>query len=377
MEARSRSRLKELASLFIKLGLIGFGGPAVHIAMMEKEVVVKRRWMSRQHFLDLVGATNLIPGPNSTEMTMHIGKERAGIPGLFLAGACFILPAVLITVLLAYLYQLYGQLPRVQPFIYGIRPAVISIVFMAAFSLGKKAVKNSTLAAIGLLTLAAALAGLHEIMLLFLAGAAGIFLYLLRKKGQLNHIFLPLFFLQVIHPVPLNDNGRIFLIFLKIGALLYGSGYVLLPFLESELVAPGYYSSAQLNDAIAVGQITPGPVLSTASFVGWQLNGWSGSIAATIGIFIPSFFFVWLLNPLVVKMRNSGIFSSFLDAVNVASVALIIGICFTMTRDVSQDWRSIIILVLSLAVNFLFKNINAVWIVVGGGFLGWLLAIGY
>lgn len=377
MEARSRSRLKELASLFIKLGLIGFGGPAVHIAMMEKEVVVKRRWMSRQHFLDLVGATNLIPGPNSTEMTMHIGKERAGIPGLFLAGACFILPAVLITVLLAYLYQLYGQLPRVQPFIYGIRPAVISIVFMAAFSLGKKAVKNSTLAAIGLLTLAAALAGLHEIMLLFLAGAAGIFLYLLRKKGQLNHIFLPLFFLQVIHPVPLNDNGRIFLIFLKIGALLYGSGYVLLPFLESELVAPGYYSSAQLNDAIAVGQITPGPVLSTASFVGWQLNGWSGSIAATIGIFLPSFFFVWLLNPLVVKMRNSGIFSSFLDAVNVASVALIIGICFTMTRDVSQDWRSIIILVLSLAVNFLFKNINAVWIVVGGGFLGWLLAIGY
>jgi chromate transporter len=377
LEARSRSRLKELASLFIKLGLIGFGGPAVHIAMMEKEVVVKRRWMSRQHFLDLVGATNLIPGPNSTEMTMHIGKERAGIPGLFLAGACFILPAVLITVLLAYLYQLYGQLPRVQPFIYGIRPAVISIVFMAAFSLGKKAVKNSTLAAIGLLTLAAALAGLHEIMLLFLAGAAGIFLYLLRKKGQLNHIFLPLFFLQVIHPVPLNDNGRIFLIFLKIGALLYGSGYVLLPFLESELVAPGYYSSAQLNDAIAVGQITPGPVLSTASFVGWQLNGWSGSIAATIGIFLPSFFFVWLLNPLVVKMRNSGIFSSFLDAVNVAYVALIIGICFTMTRDVSQDWRSIIILVLSLAVNFLFKNINAVWIVVGGGFLGWLLAIGY
>ena len=377
MESRSRSRLRELASLFIKLGLIGFGGPAVHIAMIEKEVVVKRRWMSRQHFLDLVGATNLIPGPNSTEMTMHIGKERAGIPGLFLAGACFILPAVLITVLLAYLYQLYGQLPRVQPFIYGIRPAVISIVFMAAFSLGKKAVKNSTLAAIGLLTLAAALAGLHEIMLLFLAGAAGIFLYLLRKKGQLNHIFLPLFFLQVIHPIPLNDNGRIFLIFLKIGALLYGSGYVLLPFLESELVAPGYYSSAQLNDAIAVGQITPGPVLSTASFVGWQLNGWSGSIAATIGIFLPSFFFVWLLNPLVVKMRNSGIFSSFLDAVNVASVALIIGVCFTMTRDVTQDWRSIIILAVSLAVNFLFKNINAVWIVVGGGFLGWLLAIGY
>ena len=194
MEARSRSRLRELATLFIKLGLIGFGGPAVHIAMMENEVVVKRRWMSRQHFLDLVGATNLIPGPNSTEMTMHIGKERAGIPGLFLAGTCFILPAVLITVFLAYLYQLYGHLPKVQPFIYGIRPAVISIVFMAAFSLGKKAVKNITLAAIGLLTLAAALAGLHEIMLLFLAGAVGIFLHLLRKKDQLNHIFLPLFF---------------------------------------------------------------------------------------------------------------------------------------------------------------------------------------
>ena len=376
MEARSRSRLRELATLFIKLGLIGFGGPAVHIAMMENEVVVKRRWMSRQHFLDLVGATNLIPGPNSTEMTMHIGKERAGIPGLFLAGTCFILPAVLITVFLAYLYQLYGHLPRVQPFIYGIRPAVISIVFMAAFSLGKKAVKNITLAAIGLLTLAAALAGLHEIMLLFLAGAVGIFLHLLRKKDQLNHIFLPLFFLQAIHPVPLNDNGRIFLIFLKIGALLYGSGYVLLPFLESELVAPGYYSSAQLNDAIAVGQITPGPVLSTASFVGWQLNGWPGSIAATIGIFLPSFFFVWFLNPLVAKMRRSGIFSSFLDAVNVASVALIISVCFTMTRDVTHDWRSIIILVLSLLVNFFFKNINAAWIVLGGAFLGWLLAIG-
>jgi chromate transporter len=376
LKTTDRSQLRELASLFIKLGLIGFGGPAVHIALMEKEVVEKRKWMSRQHFLDLVGATNLIPGPNSTEMTMHIGKERAGIPGLFLAGACFILPAVLITVFLAYVYQLYGELPKVQPIIYGIRAAVISIVFMAAYSLGKKAVKNITLAVIGLFTLASALAGLHEIMLLFLAGAIGIFLHLLRKKGQLNQIFLPLFFLQAIYSVPINNNGRIFLIFIKIGALLYGSGYVLLPFLESELVAPGYYSAAQLNDAIAVGQITPGPVLSTASFIGWQLNGWSGSIAATIGIFLPSFFFVWLLNPLVVKMRNSGIFSSFLDAVNVASVALIISVCVTMTRDLTQDWRSIIILVLSLLVNFLFKNINAVWIVVGGGVLGWLLAIG-
>ena len=365
-------KLKEVALLFFKLGSIAFGGPAAHIAMMEDEVVKKRNWMTQQHFLDLVGATNLIPGPNSTEMTMHCGHERAGWKGLIVAGACFVFPAVVITMVFAWLYQQYGQLPKVEPFIYGIKPAVIAIIIGAVYTLGKKAIKNRTLGLLGGLTLLACICGVSEIIALFVCGFAGLILYLTSNSQQTLKSFAPVLVLQmVITPSTLN----ILWSFFKVGALLYGSGYVLFAFLDAELVATGILSKQELIDAVAIGQFTPGPVLSTATFIGWQLSGFWGAIAATIGIFLPSFLFVALLNPLVPKMRNSKMFSAFLDAVNVAAVAVIVSVCLSMGRETITDWRTIFIAAVSLLVVFVFKKMNSAFIVIGGALLGYLLTL--
>lgn len=365
-------KLKEVALLFFKLGSIAFGGPAAHIAMMEDEVVKKRNWMTKQHFLDLVGATNLIPGPNSTEMTMHCGHERAGWKGLIVAGACFVFPAVVITMVFAWLYQQYGQLPKVEPFIYGIKPAVIAIIIGAVYTLGKKAIKNRTLGLLGGLTLLACICGVSEIIALFVCGFAGLILYLTSSSQQTLKSFAPVLVLQmVIRPSTLN----ILWSFFKVGALLYGSGYVLFAFLDAELVATGILSKQELIDAVAIGQFTPGPVLSTATFIGWQLGGFWGAIAATIGIFLPSFLFVALLNPLVPKMRNSKMFSAFLDAVNVAAVAVIVSVCLSMGRETITDWRTIFIAAVSLLVVFVFKKMNSAFIVIAGALLGYLLTL--
>ena len=365
-------KLKEVALLFFKLGSIAFGGPAAHIAMMEDEVVKKRNWMTQQHFLDLVGATNLIPGPNSTEMTMHCGHERAGWKGLIVAGACFVFPAVVITMVFAWLYQQYGQLPKVEPFIYGIKPAVIAIILGAVYTLGKKAIKNRTLGLLGGLTLLACICGVSEIIALFVCGFAGLILYLTSNSQQTLKSFAPVLVLQmVIRPSTLN----ILWSFFKVGALLYGSGYVLFAFLDAELVATGILSKQELIDAVAIGQFTPGPVLSTATFIGWQLSGFWGAIAATIGIFLPSFLFVALLNPLVPKMRNSKMFSAFLDAVNVAAVAVIVSVCISMGKEAITDWRTIFIAAVSLLVVFVFKKMNSAFIVIGGALLGYLLTL--
>src|SRR5687767_2107289 len=327
-----KTKLKHLAKLFTTLGLIAFGGPAAHIAMMRDEVVRKRMWMSDEHFLDLVGATNLIPGPNSTEMSMHIGQEKAGWKGLVIAGMCFILPAVCITAVFAWLYKEYGQLPQVQPFIYGIKPAIIAVILAAVYPLAKQSLKSIELVLLGVAAIVLALAGINEIYILFGAGLIALALKALRsnsKNKKLNGI-LPFGLLQISTTALSVSNAKLFFIFLKIGAILYGSGYVLFAFLDAELVATGMLSRQQLVDAIAVGQITPGPVFSSVTFIGYQLNGWSGAVVSTIGIFLPSFVFVALLNPLVKKLRTSKLFSSFLDAVNVASVALIAVICFEM-----------------------------------------------
>lgn len=365
-------KLKEVALLFFKLGSIAFGGPAAHIAMMEDEVVKKRNWMTQQHFLDLVGATNLIPGPNSTEMTMHCGHERAGWKGLIVAGACFVFPAVVITMVFAWLYQQYGQLPKVEPFIYGIKPAVIAIILGAVYTLGKKAIKNPTLGLLGGLTLLACICGVSEIIALFVCGFAGLILYLTSNSQQTLKSFTPFLFLQMaITP----SNINILWSFFKVGALLYGSGYVLFAFLDAELVATGILSKQELIDAVAIGQFTPGPVLSTATFIGWQLGGFWGAIAATIGIFLPSFLFVALLNPFVPKMRNSKMFSAFLDAVNVAAVAVIVSVCISMGKEAITDWRTIFIAAVSLLVVFVFKKMNSAFIVIGGALLGYLLTL--
>ena len=369
---KEENKLKEVAKVFFKLGSIAFGGPAAHIAMMEDEVVKKRKWMTQQNFLDMMGATNIIPGPNSTEMTMHCGHERAGVKGMFVAGACFIFPAVVITLVFCWLYQQYGQLPKVEPFIYGIKPAVIAIILGAVYRLGKKGLKNITLGILGALTLIACLLGVNEILALFACGFIGLLLHFLRSSNKTFSFFSPLILIQLTASTGVL---KVLWIFLKVGALLYGSGYVLFAYLDTELVMTGLLTRQELIDAIAVGQFTPGPILSTATFVGWQLAGFWGAMAATIGIFLPSFIFVMILNPLIPKIRKSKTISAFIDAVNIAAVALIIAVCFQMAQESLTDWRTIIIAVLSIITVFVFKKMNSAFIVVGGALVGYLLTM--
>jgi chromate transporter len=362
--------LKSLAGLFLKLGITAFGGPAAHIALMQKEVIDKRGWMDHQHFLDLIGATNLIPGPNSTEMAIHIGHERGGWKGLLIAGCSFILPAVIITGLIAWLYQLYGQLPQVNSFFYGIKPAIIAIILGAVYPLAKKAIKSIELAIIGVFTLIAVFSGVNEIYAMFGAGIITLMLFIFRKPGPAK-AFLPISLLQISTSVA--SNARIFFIFLKIGAILYGSGYVLFAFLDNELVAKGLLSRKQLIDAIAIGQFTPGPVFSSVTFIGWQMNGLYGAALATMAVFLPSFVFVAFLNPLVPQMRKSKLFSAFLDGINVASIALILAVCISFSKETITDWRTILIAFISLIVTFGFRKVNSVFIIIGGSLLGYIL----
>lgn len=362
-----KSRLLEIAGVFLKLGCTSFGGPVVHLAMMEREVVTRKRWMTREHFLDLVGATNLIPGPNSTEMTMHCGHERAGFRGLLVAGSCFIFPAVLITAIFAWAYQEYGTLPEVQPFIYGIKPSIIAVILFLMIGLGRKAVKSVALSIIGLGAGILVLTGFGEIAVLFGAGLLGILVFVIQQRSNPLNTFAPFLL------IPAVSNFKVFWIFLKVGSILYGSGYVLFAFLDDALVTPGIISKQQLADAIAVGQFTPGPVFSSATFIGWQIGGAKAALAATAGIFLPSFAFVALLNPLIPKLRKSKIMSAFLDAVNVASVAIISAVIAEIAREVLIDWRSILIAIAGFLISYFFRNINTAFIILGGSLMGYVL----
>jgi chromate transporter len=369
-------KIREVAGLFLKLGLTAFGGPAAHLSMMLEEVVSKRKWMREEHFLDLMGATNLIPGPNSTEMAMHIGHERAGWPGLIVAGLCFVFPAVVLTGILAWLYKQYGQLPVVQPFVYGIKPAIIAIILAAIFPLARKSLKTMRLALIGLAVLILSLFSFNEIYLMFGAGLLAVALDSVSRNSTTARFFVPLALIQLFVAATVHaGNLRLFWIFLKVGAILYGSGYVLFAFLDAEFVATGLLTRQQLIDAIAAGQLTPGPVTSSVTFVGYQINGWTGAAVSTVGIFLPSFLFVALLNPMVKKMRDSKRFSTFLDAVNVASVALIVSVCYAMAMDVITGWRTILIAVISISITFGWKKINSIWIVLGGSLAGYGLSL--
>lgn len=368
--------IKEIVRLFLKLGFLGFGGPAAHIAMMQQEVVAKRKWMSEQHFLDLLGATNLIPGPNSTEMAIHIGYDKRGWKGMLAAGLCFIIPAVFITGVFAFLYRKYGHLPEIEPFVYGIKPAVISVILGAIYPLAKKSVKTFFLAIMAITVLIASLFGINEIYLMFGAGLFGVAYFYIRTIKHQNTLqnVIPFFILQLGGTNLFSEiNIRLFWIFLKIGAVLYGSGYVLFAFLDTELVQAGLLSRQQLMDAIAVGQFTPGPVFSSVTFIGYQINGISGALWSTIAIFLPSFVLVALINPLMKKMRQSKLLSVFLDSVNVAAIALIASICFTMGNEVIADWRTLLIAVISIFVVFRFKKVNSAFVILGGAFLGLLL----
>jgi len=371
--SESNQKLKEVALVFFKLGCFAFGGPAAHIAMMEDEIVVKRKWMTRDYFLDLIGSTNLIPGPNSTEMTMHCGYEYAGKKGLFIAGLCFIFPATIITAALAYFYVKYGNLPEVAPFIFGIKPAVLVIIASAIFKLGKKAIKRNELIVLGILVLVASLSGMNEITALLSAGLIGMLYNSLYNtfKARLNS-FSPLSLLALSSSLLQISSTKLFLVFLKVGAILYGSGYVLFAFLDTELVARGWLTRSELIDAIAVGQFTPGPILSTSTFIGYQLSGFTGALAATAGIFLPSFLFVLILNPLIPKMRQSKLFGCFLDAVNVAAVAVMLAVLFEMSLETLINFKAIVITIVSIFFVFGTK-LSTMWTITIGALLGYLL----
>jgi len=379
---KEENRLLEVAKVFFKLGCFAFGGPAAHIAMMEEEVVNKRKWMTRQHYLDLIGATNLIPGPNSTEMTMHCGHERAGFKGLFVAGISFILPAVVTTGLLAFIYVEYGDLPNIKPFFYGIKPAVLAVIASAILKLGKKAIKGWELAMFGVLVLVLSLIGINEIVVLLGTGVLGAFYFYTKNKiASSPKSVVPFFLLNIgVGGLAKMTTLNVFLTFLKVGSILYGSGYVLFAYLKVELVETGFMSNQELLDAIAMGQFTPGPVLSTATFIGYQLTGFWGAIAASVGIFLPSFLFVLLLNPLIPKMQKSKFLRGFLNSVNVAAVGIMIAVLITMVKDtifpeMLFEWRALVIAVLSVFLVFVVKKINVMWIIIGGAILGYVLSL--
>lgn len=368
------SKLREVALVFFKLGCFAFGGPAAHIAMMEDEIIEKRKWISRDYFLDLIGTTNLIPGPNSTEMTMHCGYERAGKTGLFVAGIAFIFPAIIITAILAYLYVQYGQLPEVEPFIYGIKPAVLAIIAGAILKLGKKAVKSTELVIIGILVLVTSLLGVNEVIALLSAGILGMLYFYIKSKtiSNLNSISPFLLFIGINTAIAKVSTLKLFLIFLKVGAILYGSGYVLFAYLDAELVTRGLLTREELIDAIAIGQFTPGPVLSTSTFIGYQLSGFTGALVATAGIFLPSFLFVLILNPFIPKMQKSKILRYFLDSVNIAAVAVMLAVLIIMAKETLVEWQSIVIALVAIFLTFRAK-VSTIWTIVVGAILGFLL----
>jgi chromate transporter len=376
-ETRISERLREVALLFLKLGAFSFGGPAVYIALMHQETVRRRGWIDEQRFLDLVGATNLIPGPNATEMAIHLGLIRAGWSGLIAGGVLFILPGMAATLLVAWAYVTWGSLPEVGWVLYGVKPVVIAFVIDALWTLGRKAVKGIPAAVVGIAVVALYLLGFDEIALLFGGAALVLLVYGVRRftKGGLL-AFAPI-------PVPFHvaslaisagavpfTPARLFLGFLKIGSVLFGSGYVLLAFLRSELVERlGWLSDQQILDAVVAGQITPGPVFSSATFVGYLLGGWPAALLATLGIFLPSFLFVGLLSRILPFVRKSPWAGAFLDGVNIASLGLMAGAAIQLGQAAIVDVFTIVLLAAALLAIFRFK-LNSLWLIPGGAVLG-------
>lgn len=372
--ARSGS-LREVAGLFAKLGFIAFGGPAAHIALMREEVVRRRKWVTDEQFLDLVGASNLIPGPTSTELAIYLGYVRAGWLGLILGGALFILPAVLIVLGLAWAYVRYGSMPEATWLLYGIKPAIIAVVVQAILALARTAVKGPWLGAVGVLAVALYLYGFNELLLLL---GGGILVMLLRNWGRLRPPGIgTLAFMVLGTPAVALPGaaapfglGTLFLTFLKIGAVLYGSGYVLLAFLRNDFVIRLHWlTDQQLIDAVAVGQFTPGPVFTTATFIGYLIGGLPGALLATVAIFLPSFVFVAAVYRVVNRLRSSRWTTGLLDGVNVAALGLMAAVTYRLARAAIVDWLTAA-LALSAAMLLIRFKVNSAWLVIGGGAVG-------
>ena len=376
-----RTPLTELAALFLRLGATAFGGPAAHIALMEDEVVRRRRWLARDEFLDLLGATNLIPGPNSTELAIHIGHRRAGWPGLLVAGTCFIAPAALIVCALAMAYQNWGTLPVATALLYGVKPVIVAVIAQALWGLGKTALKSWPLALVAAATAAAVLLGVPEITALLAMGG------IRALAASVHHRIPP----DRVPGPPLIALGwtsaaaaplaagtafglwPLFLFFLKVGSILFGSGYVLIAFLRADLVDRWHWlTESQLLDAVMVGQITPGPVFTTATFIGWILGGPGGAAAATVGIFLPAFAFVAISGPLVPRLRQSPVMAAFLDGVNAASLALMAVVAVPLARTAWPDPPALA-LSLVAAVLLIHRRVNSTWLIAAGALAGWLI----
>lgn len=365
--------LIEVILLFGKLGFTAFGGPAAHIAMYHDEVVRRRKWIDEQRFLDLLGATQLIPGPNSTEMVMHIGYLRAGWPGLVFGGLAFIVPATLIVTVFAWAYVEFGSLPQIGAILYGVKPVILAIIAQALWDLGRRALKTRLLAACGLAALGLYFAGINEIALLFLAGLVVMLVQNYRQLRSAPLVLLPLsgWGLPALLAQPFG-LATLFWTFFKIGSVLYGSGYVLLAFIHTDFVLRlGWLTDQQLLDAIAVGQVTPGPLFTSATFIGYILGGLPGALIATLGIFAPAYIFVIISNPFIPKLRNSPWAASLLDGVNAASMGLMAAVTLTLTAGSLTDWFTILLAVAALAILTRFK-INSTWLVLAGAVLGWL-----
>ena len=349
----------EIFKVFAKLGIFAFGGPAAHVAMMEDEVVTKRKWMSKERFIDMYGFTSLIPGPNSTEMAILIGYHRGGVIGLIIAGLSFILPAVAVVLVFAYIYVNYGSIPMVAGIFDGVKPVILAIVIQALFRLSKSILSSFEKALIFLAVLALSFFGLSEIPLILIGSAT----YLIIKK-------LPKKKLYVVEPM---SWLMVFFVFLKIGSVLYGSGYVLLSFLETEFVIRyGAITAQTLLDAVAVGQFTPGPVFTTATFIGYTIAGLSGAIAATVGIFLPSFLLVGLVFPWFEKLRKNPILSILLDGLNAASIALMASVTIKLGMATLLGWESILIFIISAAI-LIKTKINSTWLILAGALIGIIL----
>jgi chromate transporter len=359
----------ELALVFLRLGLTAFGGPAAHIAMMENECVRRRGWLTREQFLDLMGAAQLIPGPSSTELAIYIGYRRDGWRGLLIAGLCFILPAALLVTAIAWAYVRYGHLPAAGGVLYGVKAVVIAIIAQALVVFAQTAIKGPWLLALGAAAAIATAFGVTPLVVLVVAGALSAASHVSWRRTDRASLLWP-GALAISAPTTTAGLAKLFLVFFKVGAIVFGSGYVLLAFLQADLVERTHWlTESQLVDAVAVGQFTPGPVFTTATFIGYVVAGMSGAVVATIGIFLPSFVLVALSGPLIARLRRSPIAGRFLDGVNVASLALIAVVGVQLARAAIVDGPTAL-LALGSAVVLLRWRVNSAWLVLAGAVVG-------
>jgi chromate transporter len=375
----ARGSLAEVGAVFLKIGATAFGGPAAHVAIMHDEIVERRKWVDNQHFLDLLGATNLIPGPNSSEMSMHLGFVRAGLPGLIVGGGSFLLPAMLMVLALAWVYQEFGSTPAAEWLLYGVKPVIIPLIVSALITLGQKAVRDRLSIVLGAAAFALYFLGVNFVLLLI---GSGLVVMIARNTDRLRpgpRLLIPLPLLgSSLFATPdaaAFGLGQMFLIFLKIGALLYGSGYVLFAYMHADLVEHLHWlTEQQLIDAIAVGQMTPGPLSTTATFIGYQLGGVPGALLATLGIYLPAFVIVAISNPLIPRIRRSPLASGFLDGVNVAALALMAAVTWELGRAAVVDLYTLTIGLVGAVLLFRYRA-NSALLVLYGAIMGLLSAV--